>query len=287
MTSAAHSEAFVVSTYGVQSPRVIYGTAWKQAQTEPLVVEALRQGFRGIDTAGQPRHYDEAGVGRAVAAGLGGDLAREGLYLQTKFTPVAGHDPARIPYDPQAPVGEQVAQSFEASLSNLGTRYVDCLVLHSPLRDPGDMAEAWQAMEALFDGGGARQLGISNCYDPEYLAELHRAARVKPAVVQNRFHAQTGYDRGIRAFCAEQGVIYQSFWTLTANPHLLAHDEILALASRHERTPAQVLFRYLTQEGVVPLTGTTSPEHMREDLAIFEFSLSGDERRAVTALLSA
>lgn len=281
------TDTYVVSPAGVQSPRIVYGTAWKKERTESLVSEALTQGFRGIDTACQPRHYDEAGVGRAVAAALDGELTRAELYLQTKFTPLAGHDPARIPYDAQASTAEQVAESFETSLVNLQTDYVDALVLHSPLREPAEMAEAWQALEAIADSGRARQIGISNCYDLDYLTQLHAAARVKPAVVQNRFFAETGYDREIRAFCAANGIIYQSFWTLTANPHVLGSETVREAAARHSRTPAQVLFRYLTHEGVVPLTGTTDPEHMREDLAIFAFSLADDERAAITTLLGA
>ena len=275
--------AFVISTCGVRIPRIIYGTAWKKTRTEALVRTAIQHGFRGIDTACQPKHYNEAGVGAAVAACLNEGLSRAELYLQTKFTPLPGHDPNRIPYDPKARPAQQVAQSFETSLRNLQTGYLDCLVLHSPVRDAGE-AEVWQAMEAIFDAGGAKQLGISNCYSLEYLERLHRVARVKPAVVQNRFYAQTDYDREIRAFCRQHRIVYQSFWTLTANPHVLADDKLEAFAAKYARTPAQILFRYLTQEDIVPLTGTTSETHMREDLAIFEFELTQAERDAVTAL---
>jgi diketogulonate reductase-like aldo/keto reductase len=276
---------FVISACGVRSPRIIYGTAWKKTQTAELVEQAIRQGFRGVDTAGQPRHYDEAGVGAGVAACLDGKLRRADLYLQTKFTPFPGQDPNRVSYDPQARAADQVAQSFEASLRNLQTTYVDCLLLHSPISDTKQSKEVWQAMEAIVDAGGARQLGISNCYDPDELETLYLSARVKPAVLQNRFYAETGYDREIRALCRQHRIIYQSFWTLTANPHLLAHAALKALASRYSRTPAQILFRYLTQEDVVPLTGTKSETHMSEDLAIFDFELTEDERDAVTALL--
>jgi diketogulonate reductase-like aldo/keto reductase len=110
------------------------------------------------------------------------------------------------------------------------------------------------------------------------------SARVKPAVVQNRFYADTGFDRGIRAFCRQHGIIYQSFWTLSANPHLLTHRTVRELSARHGRTPAQILFRYLTQNDIVPLTGTRSETHMREDLAIFEFELTDFERAAMDAL---
>ena len=266
-------------------PKIIYGTAWKHADTERLVIIAIKQGFRGIDTACQPRHYDEAGVGRGVAACLDQQLTRADLYLQTKFTAVSGQDPARIPYDSSAPLPAQVAQSFAASLRNLKTSYLDCLVLHSPFANAGQTLAAWRAMESLVASGGVRQLGISNCYEVDTLAELYEAARVKPAVVQNRFYADTGYDREIRTFCDRQRMIYQSFWTLSANPQVLAHATIAGLGHKYGRTPAQILFRYLTQSRVVPLTGTRSEAHMREDLEIFDFELTDLEHGAVDGLL--
>jgi diketogulonate reductase-like aldo/keto reductase len=271
-------------------PGLLYGTAWKKADTASLVETAIRAGFRGIDTACQPKHYDESGVGDAVATCLRdegtstGRLTRAELYLQTKFTPLSGQDPMRVPYDPAAPLSEQVRQSFEASLGNLQTNYLDGLLLHSPLPTAARTLQVWQAMEALVDVGGVRRLGISNCYRLDQLRALHEAARIKPAVVQNRFYADTGYDREIRAFCRQQRIVYQSFWTLTANPQILAHRTVAQLAARYRRTPAQILFRYLTQIEVVPLTGTRSQAHMREDLSIFEFRLSEPDRDAMDAL---
>lgn len=266
------------------NPRIIYGTAWKKAETAALVELALRQGFRGIDTACQPKHYHEAGVGDGVAACLSEQLTRADLYLQTKFTPISGQDPARVPYDPNATLSEQVLQSFAVSLQNLQTTYVDCLVLHSPLSNARQTQEVWQAMESLVASGSVRQIGISNCYALKPLQALHRSAQIKPRVVQNRFYDRTGYDREIRAFCQSNQITYQSFWTLTANPHVLAHPAITSLASKYARTPAQIFFRYLTQIDVVPLTGTRSEAHMREDLAIFEFELANLERAALDAL---
>jgi len=277
--------AFVSAGEGVRSPGIIYGTAWKQMRTEELVRTAIQQGFRAIDTAGQPRHYHEPGVGAAVAACVRDGMTRPELYLQTKFTPLPGHDPKRVPYDPAAPPAQQVAQSFATSLRNLQTDYVDCLILHSALPDQDQMTEVWDAMEQIFHAGGARQLGISNCYSRTDLERLYETARIKPAVIQNRFYAETNYDRDIRAFCDQNQIIYQSFWTLSANPHLLSHKTITALASAHHRTAPQILFRYLSQIGVVPLTGTKSETHMREDLAIFDFELTNAERGAINELL--
>lgn len=276
---------FILSADAVRVPRIIYGTAWKRDQTAPLVAKAIALGFRGIDTACQPKHYHEPGVGEGVEAALGGGFARSDLYLQTKFTPANGQDPERIPYDPAAPLAQQVAQSLAVSLRNLRTDFLDCLILHAPLPTEHQQMEVWQAMEALVDGGVVRQLGISNCYDVQELARLHQLARIKPAVVQNRFYAQTGYDREIRALCRERSILYQSFWTLTANPNILAHNSLQVLASHYRRTPAQIFFRYLTQSHVIPLTGTTSEIHMREDLAIFDFELRESECELVGRLL--
>ena len=285
-------ENFVISIAGVRVPRILYGTAWKKSDTENLVRTAIRLGFRGIDTACQPKHYHEPGVGAGVAACLrgepacNGNLAREDLYLQTKFTAVSGQDPDRTPYDPKVPLPEQVRQSLAVSLQNLQTDYLDGLLLHSPFASARQTLEVWQAMEALVDVHRVRQLGISNCYRLEQLETLCDSARIKPAVVQNRFHADTGYDREIRAFCRQHRLVYQSFWTLTANPHILAHRAVTSLASKHRRTPAQILFRYLTQIEVVPLTGTRTETHMREDLDIFAFELSELERKAMDALFA-
>jgi len=267
-------------------PRIIYGTAWKQERTAALVEQAIETGFRGIDTACQPKHYNEAGVGEGVAACLTRGLERAELYLQTKFTPLSGQDPLRVPYDPNASLSDQVAQSFQASLKNLKTSYLDCLVLHSPLANQLEIRQVWQAMESIFHNGGAKQLGISNCYDLNQLEVLYRTAEVKPAVLQNRFYADTNYDRSIRDFCRQQQIIYQSFWTLTTNPKVLAHATLQNLATKYKRSAAQVFYRYLTQIGIIPLTGTSSSEHMREDLAIFEFELTGDECAAVERLLN-
>lgn len=267
---------------GVRMPRLLYGTAWKKERTAYWVETALRHGFDGIDTAGQPRHYDEAGAGAGVIAS---QRPRERLYLQTKFTPLAGQDPGRVPYDPAAPLALQVAQSFAVSQRHLGSEHINALLLHSPLRSRDDLREVWQAMEALVDAGTVALIGISNCYEPAQLDALWRDARIKPAIVQNRFHAATGYDAGVRAFCRAQGMVYQSFWTLSANPHLLGSATLLALAAAYARTPAQILFRYLIQRGVVPLTGTTSLDHLRESVAVVDFALDAGDAAAIDAIL--
>jgi len=150
---------------GVRVPRFLYGTAWKEDQTQRLVELALQQGFRGIDTANQRRHYHEAAVGQGIRSSIASGLVkRDSLFLQTKFTFRRGQD-HRLPYDPDAPIPVQVEQSFANSLEHLGVETIDSYLLHGPTQRTGLTAadwEAWKAMEAIHDSGRARLLGISN-----------------------------------------------------------------------------------------------------------------------------
>src|SRR6202020_1266974 len=157
-------DTFILSNRRIRIPRIIYGTAWKKADTARLVRLAIQTGFRGIDTACQPKHYDEAGVGTGVAASLGQGLSRAEIYLQTKFTSLSGQDPDRIPYDRKATLPDLIAQSVKASLVNLHTDYLDCVLLHSPMPTMAQTQSAWRALESFVDAGKVRQLVMRNCY---------------------------------------------------------------------------------------------------------------------------
>ena len=261
------------------APSFFYGTAWKEQRTEELTRQALAAGFRAIDTANQRRHYVEAAVGEAVAAALGeGARTRDELFLQTKFTFIDGQD-HRLPYDEAADVATQVAQSFESSLAHLRTPYIDSLILHGPSSGHGlhdEDWEAWHAMEALQRKGRARVVGVSNV-SLDQLRALHRGATVKPSFVQNRCFARTGWDLAVREFCRANAIGYQGFSLLTANAHELQQPAVAAIARRVDRTLPQVVFRFALQVGMIPITGTTSEEHMRQDLACASFELSADE----------
>jgi diketogulonate reductase-like aldo/keto reductase len=278
------NEWFTTSA-GVQVPWIVYGTAWKQDRTADLVVQAILAGFRGIDTACQPRHYRESMVGDALQRLKTHGIERETLYLQTKFTPIDGQDPSSIPYDKDSSVYEQVKTSFEVSLTHLQTTYIDTFILHSPLATFDLTMEAWSAMEMIQKSGGARQLGLSNCYSIQTIDKIFAAASVKPVLLQNRFYQETDYDCELRQWCSCHGMLYQSFWTLTANPHKLETEVIQAIAKTHKRTGPQVFFRFLHQLGIVPLTGTCSEQHMSEDLSILDFELSDAEMEMINLLL--
>src|SRR5258708_1212873 len=134
-----------LSIAGVRAPHFLYGTAWKEERTQRLVGLALQQGFRGIDTANQRKHYHEAAVGQAVAAALGAGLVKgEDLFLQTKFTFRDGQD-QRLPYDPKAAIAVQVEQSFASSLEHLGVAVIDSYLLHGPSQRSGLGSDDWEA----------------------------------------------------------------------------------------------------------------------------------------------
>jgi diketogulonate reductase-like aldo/keto reductase len=272
---------------GVQVPNFFYGTAWKEDETQRLTELALRQGFRGIDTANQRRHYHEAAVGRGIASSIAaGILSRDDLFLQTKFTFQRGQD-HRLPFDPKAPISSQVEQSFASSLEHLGVSRIDSFVLHGPTQRAGLAAadwEAWRAMESIQTGGRTRFLGISNV-SLEQLQALFRKAAVKPKFVQNRCYASQGWDRLARTFCAANGAIYQGFSLLTANRDVLARPEVTQIAARHGRTVSEIVFRFALEVGMIPLTGTTNAEHMRGDLGVFDFRLEPHEVKQIEGLV--
>ncbi|HKV80152.1 MAG TPA: aldo/keto reductase [Candidatus Sulfotelmatobacter sp.] len=270
----------------VPSPPFLYGTAWKEDRTASLTELALRTGFRGIDTANQRRHYFEAGVGEGLAAAYrAGVVTRAELFLQTKYTYQRGQD-LRLPYDPAASPAMQVAQSLASSLEHLGTDYVDSFVLHGPASGYGWSevdAEVWDAMRRQQDAGRTRLLGVSNV-SLKHLEEMDAAHAEMPVFVQNRCFARFGWDRDVRALCRERNIIYQGFSLLTANQEVLQHPPLIDLARKLNATPAQVVFAFARALGMLPLTGTTDAEHMKQDLDSLQITVPAEVVRAMESM---
>lgn len=268
-------------------PSLFYGTAWKKAATTSLVTLALERGFRAIDTACQPRHYSEHLVGEAIA--LSSAINREDIFLQTKFTLPGGQDPNNIPYDVNAPLEDQVRQSFAKSLENLRTEYLDAVLLHSPARTLENTLTIINVLSDFKKTGKLRHIGISNIYSLPMLKEI--CLQVPPStiqIVQNRFYVETKYDVGIRGYCKDNGIIYQSFWTLSGNPQILRAHVVQRVADRIRASAEGVFYRFCIQEGITVLDGTTSEEHMREDLAVStdkKYALNEEEMADIKALL--
>ena len=258
---------------GVEVPAFMYGTAWKEEHTRRCVLQAIDAGFRAIDTANQRKHYLETQVGEAIRAAVsyGSIQSLSDVFLQTKFTHIDSQD-ERLPYDGKAPVATQVKQSCESSLEHLGVSVIDSYVLHGPSTRvglaPRDL-DAWFAMEELLRAGKVRLLGVSNV-TREQLDLLLTRATVAPAFVQNRCYAKRGWDREVRAVCQERGIVYQGFSLLTANRTEIDGPVIGDVATRATLTRHQVVFLFALQVGMLPLTGTTSAVHLKEDLGVFD-----------------
>ncbi|KAG7446675.1 Aldo/keto reductase [Guyanagaster necrorhizus] len=258
--------------------KIIYGTAWKQERTTDLVVSAVLNGFKAIDTACQPKHYREDLVGNALQTlkEVHG-IERDRLFIQTKFTSIDGQDRSKpLPYDPSATVPEQVRTSFEKSLANLRTAYIDSYILHSPLRTIHQTLEAWRVLIKLQDEGKVRMIGVSNAYDVGILRALGQERQVQ--VVQNRWYEGNAWDQDVVRYCKTNGVVYQSFWTLTGSPSLLSQRSVLAISAALSMTPAQVLYGIVQMGGIMPLSGTTSEVHMKEDVAVESSNLVTDDK---------
>lgn len=197
-------------------------------------------------------------------------LSRNDIWLQTKYTSVDGQDPERIPYDQLAPLDEQVRQSLIKSFENLQTDYIDSLIMHGPEDTWDKILTIWRVFESFVDEGKVGQIGISNFYESDSVEHLYHQARIKPAVIQNRFYADSNYDTEIRAFCRKHNLEYQSFWTLGANRHALGDERIKKMAEEKEQSVETLMYAFVITLGITPLDGTTSKEHMAEDISLLK-----------------
>ncbi len=276
----------IVTYNDVAIPSFMYGTAWKKEQTARLVELAIDSGFTAIDTANQLIHYQEALVGEALLTLNKKGVKREWLFLQTKFTSASGQD-HRTPYDQSADLPTQVQQSLESSFKHLHTDYLDSYVLHGPYSRWGLKQvdwDVWTAMEELYRAGKTKMIGISNV-QADQLQELCEKASVKPMIAQNRCYAVMGWDKEVREICKAQGIIYQGFSLLTANQDVLRDPKVWGIAKRVGANPIQVIFRFALQIGILPLTGTTNEQHMKDDLAVpTHFELSHDDIQKIESI---
>jgi len=267
----------------MSAAKIIYGTAWKKERTTALVVSAVLNGFRAIDTAGQPKHYREELVGDALQIlQTEHGIKREDLWIQTKFTSPGGQDRMKpFPYDPSSPLHTQIRTSFQNSLKNLRTTYLDSYILHSPLETLARTVTAWKVLIELQDSGQVKKIGVSNTYDVGILEALEREGGRRVQVVQNRWFEGNGWDVDVLKYCQKHEIQYQSFWTLTGSPTLLRHPTLVQFATAKGITPAQALYRLAQTQGITPLSGTTNEEHMRQDVAVEKIEVSEEDEKVL------
>ena len=251
-----------VEAYGARVPAVGLGT-WQLTGTEcyETVSTALDLGYRHVDTA---QLYDnEREVGRAIADA---DVDRDDVFLTTKVSPRnAGHD--------------DLIASVEASLDRLDTEYVDLLLLHWP--NPLVSVESTMAaMDHLVEQGAVSHVGVSNF--PRVLLDRARDAADTPIVTnQIQFHPYKP-QRGMLSHCQDEGLFLTAYSPL-ARGTVLDDDTVQRLAAEYDRTPAQIVLRWATQHrDVAVIPKTTDPDHLEENLALFDFKLTGPEVEELT-----
>ncbi|MFD4562947.1 aldo/keto reductase [Streptomyces sp. NPDC058467] len=248
---------------GTKIPAIGLGT-WPMddAQAEKAVSEALAIGYRLIDTA--TNYRNETGTGRGIARS---DVPREEIVVTTKL-PGRHHG------------YEETLTSFEESRRRLGLAYVDLYLIHWPLPRVGKYPESWKAMVKLREEGLVRSIGVSN-FTPEHIARLEEETGVLPSVNQIELHPYLPQDE-LRAFHTEKGIVTESWSPLGRGSQLLDDPTLTEIAQAHGVTPGQVVLRWHTQLGAVPIPKSADPGRQRENLDVFGFELTPAEMAAVS-----
>jgi 2,5-diketo-D-gluconate reductase A len=250
---------------GVAMPQLGFGVFQiGPADTPGCVRAALAEGYRLIDTAAS--YGNEAGVGEAIA---GAGIARGEVFVTTKLRN-ADHG-----YD-------QSLRAFDASRARLGLDFVDLYLIHWPLPMRGTAAQTWRAFERIYASGLARAIGVSN-FMPRQLAGLLADATVIPAVNQVELHPGLPQEE-LRGIHAAHGIVTQAWSPLGQGKGLLDDPGVRQIAAAKGRTPAQVVLRWHIQSGIAAIPKSVVPARMRENLAVFDFSLTGADMAALSSL---
>jgi 2,5-diketo-D-gluconate reductase A len=249
---------------GVEIPQLGFGVFQVPPEkTQDAVEEALETGYRHIDTAAAYRN--ERGVGAAIAAA---GIPREEIFVTTKlWNSAQGY--------------ESTLGAFQKSIDRLGMDHVDLYLIHWPVPTEGRALDTWRAFEKIHADGGARTIGVSN-FRVEDLEMLEREAEVLPTVNQVELHPHFPQAE-LRAWHAEHGIATES-WSPLAQGDLLANETIAAVATRHDRTPAQAILRWHLQLGNVVIPKSVTPKRIRENFALFDFELTEDDMTEIAAL---
>jgi 2,5-diketo-D-gluconate reductase A len=249
---------------GVEIPQLGFGVFQiKPDDTAEAVTEALRIGYRHIDTA--QMYQNEKQVGQAIARS---DLDPSEIFVTSKL------NNNRQSFD-------DALKAFDQSLVDLGLERLDLFLIHWPLATVRDFTEAWRALERVYSEGRARAIGVSN-FQPHHLRKLRADTEVPPAVNQIEVHPYLVQDE-LRAFNAEHEIATEA-WSPIAQGLVLSDPAIVELAERHGRTPAQVVLRWHIQLGNIVFPKSSNPKRMQENFDIFDFELSDTDLGMISAL---
>ncbi|MEU6096369.1 aldo/keto reductase [Streptomyces sp. NPDC047079] len=255
----------IILNNGVEMPQLGFGV-WQvpDDEAESAVATALEAGYRSIDTAAI--YGNEEGVGKAVAAS---GVPRQDLFITTKlWNSDQGYD--------------STLRAFDTSLKKLGLEYVDLYLIHWPMPSRGTFVETYKAFEKIYADGRAKAIGVSN-FLPEHLRALIDATSVIPAVDQIELHPHL-QQHAARDYHAEQGIATEAWSPLGQGRGLLEVPAIVAIAQKHNRTPAQVVLRWHLQLGNVVIPKSVTPSRIKENIEVFDFSLDTEDMAAISAL---
>lgn len=250
---------------GVQIPQVGFGVFLvPESETKAAVANALRAGYRHIDTA--KLYQNEAEVGAAIAES---GIDRDELFVTTKvWNSEQGFDPA--------------IESFEASLDRLGLDVLDLLLIHWPAPDLNRYVDTWNGFEKLYADGRVRAIGVSN-FAPEHLRRLFEETSVVPAVNQIELHPLLPQTE-LRALHAEHGIVTEAWSPLARGGPVLGDPVITEIAGRLGKSAAQVVLRWHLELGNVIIPKSVTPSGIAANLELFDFTLTADEVAAISGL---
>jgi len=234
-------------------------------QTEAAVSQALRAGYRHIDTA--EMYGNEAKVGQAISRS---GLSRGEVFVTTKLSNDA-HRP------------DDARRAFDGSLKSLGFDYVDLFLIHWPLptRYDGDFVSTWRTLEEFYRDGRARSIGVSN-FQPHHLRRIHTEGEITPAVNQIEVNPYLTQD-GVRQFCADHEITVEA-WSPLGRGKVLTDPTVTDIARGYGRTPAQVVVRWHIERGDVIFPKSVTPARISENIDVFDFELTGEDVEAIAAL---